>query len=183
MYCQLHSGQPNQPPTSRSPLQTARGRGNLLRGDIDPAQLLRLVVRQRIHRRKRDVEARVGMVDREDIDALALVGELPARAARIRVPATDGDRAANVGELRERAEVAEALGDQPVLAVGAGDGVEAGGPVVVRFVVRERHAERGGGEERERSEGDGLELHVELGGREARERSGASANVGERSEC
>ena len=104
------------------------------------------------------------MVDREHVDAPPVVRQLPARSALRRVPARDRRRAADVREVRQRAERAEALGEQPVRAVGARDVRETCALAIVCLVVGDRHrrfrgAERGGDEESEGGEGDGLELH------------------------
>ena len=76
------------------------------------------------------------MVDGEDVDALALVGELPAGAALVRVPARDGLGTADVRELGDLALGCPAvLGDQAICAVGAGDLGERAGAVVIAGVV------------------------------------------------
>ena len=100
------------------------------------------------------------MVDREHVDAPPVVRQRPARPARGVVPARDRRGPADVRELGERAERAEALGDEPVGAVGARDASERRARVVVRLVVgdADRRGERGGGGGQER-EGEGLELH------------------------
>ena len=109
------------------------------------------------------------MVDREHVDVPPVVRQLPARPALRRVPPRDRRRPTDVREVRQRAERAKALGEQPVRAVGARDVREARGPAVVRLVVVDRHrrfrrAERGGDEESEGREGEGLELHSGRGG-------------------
>ena len=80
-------------------LETALGLVNLLRRRVDATQEHRLAARKRVHRLLRNVEPAVGVVDREDVDALALVRQLPARPALVRVPSRDRGRAADVGEV------------------------------------------------------------------------------------
>ena len=146
-------------------LKTASRGSDLRRLGVHATKERSLVVRERVHRRERDVEPRVGVVDREHVDALPVVRQLPARAALGRVPSRDRGRAADVGEVWQRAKGAEALRDHPIRAVGARDGREAAGRVVVRQVVRDRHAERGGGERGKRDEERSRELHrgVQMG--------------------
>ena len=77
------------------------GRGYLCIGNGHASQELGLVVRELVHRRKRDVEsAHSGMVYRENVDTLAgiSVGELPAGSTARRVPASNGEGTTDVGE-------------------------------------------------------------------------------------
>ena len=105
---------------------------------------MRLVVRQLVQRRLRDIEAAVRVVDCEDVDARPVERQRPAGAALRRVPSRDRGSAAD--ELRrERPEGREALGEQPVCAVGAGDLRQGGPRRVVDRIVRNRHACRRGG--------------------------------------
>jgi hypothetical protein len=62
-------------------LKAANRRGDLLRGRVDAANRLRLVVRERVHRVNADVEAAVCVVDGEHVDRLAVVRERPACSA------------------------------------------------------------------------------------------------------
>ena len=123
-------------------LQAANGGSDLRSSGINATQERALVVGQRVHGLERNVEARVGVVDRKHVDALPVVRQLPARPARGGVPARDRRRASDVREVRERAEGGEALGEQPVRAVGARDVREAGRAAVVRLVVGDRHGWR-----------------------------------------
>ena len=91
--------------------ETALAGVDLLRLGIDAPQEDTLVVRERVQRAERDVEARVGVVDGEHVDGHAVVGELPAGAAGVRVIARDGGRTADVREVRERAKGAEAYAE------------------------------------------------------------------------
>ncbi|KAI6758400.1 hypothetical protein HG530_010640 [Fusarium avenaceum] len=89
-------------------------------GGINPAELDSLVVGESVHRSGRNVETSSSMVDGQDVDALSLVGKLPAGTAAGRVPASDSLRAADVGELGDVAlGLPAVLGDETVLAVGA----------------------------------------------------------------
>lgn len=76
------------------------------------------------------------MINRKDIDALALVLQLPAATALRGVPACDGSGTADVGETGDLAlGVPAILSDEAVFAVGAGDGGEGPGGIVVAGVV------------------------------------------------
>lgn len=61
--------------------EPADARGDLGGGGVDPAQLHRLPVGQRVHRVERDVEPGPGLVDRQHVDRAPAVAELPACAA------------------------------------------------------------------------------------------------------
>ena len=140
-------------------LQTA-GRSRHLRGrGVDPSEGHSLTVCEGVHRLQRDVEAGVGVINREDVNAPAVVGQPPARPARGGVPASDGCRTTNVREVGERPESGEALREHSIRAVGARDVREARRRAVVRLVVGDGHGERGGRKEREGGDSDGLELH------------------------
>lgn len=99
------------------------------------------------------------MVDGEDVDGTAVVGELPAGAALGRVPATNGGGTAD--ELG--ADLALCLpavpGDEAVLAVGAGDGGQGAAGIIVAGVVGDGDSRGRGGEDGEGRE-DGGELHI-----------------------
>ena len=139
--------------------QTA-GRSCHLRGrGVDPSEGLSLTVCEGVHRLQRDVKTGVGVVNREDVDAPAVVGQPPARPARGGVPASDGRRTTNVREVGERPESGEALGEHSIRAVGARDVREARRRAVVCLVIGDGYAERGRREEREGGDSDGLELH------------------------
>jgi len=76
------------------------------------------------------------MINRQDINALSLVSELPASTAVGRVPARDGLRTANVRELGDLAlGLPLVLCDEAVFAVGAGDGCEGAAGFTVAGVV------------------------------------------------
>lgn len=85
-------------------LQSTHRAVDLLESGVDAAEELRLPVGEVVHRLERDVEPGVGVVDREHVDAPAVVGQRPAGPAARRVPARDGSDTADVGEARERAE-------------------------------------------------------------------------------
>ena len=79
---------------------------DLFVGDSDQSQLFRLAVGKLVHRCKRDVECScASVVDSKHINALAIVGELPASSTARRVESADSESTTNVGEDRERAEV------------------------------------------------------------------------------
>ena len=86
------------------PLETANAGGDLLSLGIDASEEHRLAVGQLVHSLERDVEARPGVVYREHVDRLPVVGELPTGATLVRVPARDYGSATDVGEVGERAE-------------------------------------------------------------------------------
>ena len=129
-------------PESNSHLEAANRGRNLLSSDIDTSQKHRLVVGELVHRVQADVEAGVGVIDREDVDRVAVVSELPAGAALGRVPTRDRRSGADVREVGQRAEGREAFGKEAIGPVGTGDGGEALASVVVGLVVRDR--DRGG---------------------------------------
>lgn len=66
---------------------------------IDTTKLDSLAVSECVHGGERNVEARGSMVNSQNVDALALVGELPAGTAGGRVPSRNGLGAADVWEL------------------------------------------------------------------------------------
>lgn len=90
-----------------------------------------------VHSSEANVEAAGSVIDSEDIDALAVVLELPAGSARGRVPAGNGVNATDVGELGDVALglPAGVLGHEAVAAVGARDGSEGSGLVIVAGIV------------------------------------------------
>lgn len=76
------------------------------------------------------------MINSQNVDALALVLQLPASAAFLGVPAGDGLGAADVGEAWNLAlGVPAVLCDEAVLAVGAGEGCEGARGLIVAGVV------------------------------------------------
>lgn len=76
------------------------------------------------------------MINRENINALSFVGELPASTAVGRVPARDGLRTADVRELGDLAlGLPLVLCDETVFAVGTGDGCEGAAGFAVAGVV------------------------------------------------
>lgn len=87
-------------PVRRS--ETTNRASDLLELRVHAAEEDALVLGKLVHRLEADVEARVGVVDGENVDARAVVRELPARAAAGRVPRRDGGRTADVGEARKR---------------------------------------------------------------------------------
>lgn len=120
----------------RRTLQTAVADRNLGRRGIDASQLDGLATRQGVHGVERNVEARGGVVDGQDVDGVAAVRELPAGAARGRVPARDGGGASDVGEARDLAlRLPVVAGDEAVGAVGARDDGQGTRAVVVAGVV------------------------------------------------
>lgn len=99
-------------------LHAALGSGNLGGRGINVAKGRSLTVGQSVQGIQGNVEARGGVVDGEDIDALAVVLKLPAGAALGRVPAGNGFGTADVGELGNGALGLPALaGDEAVGAV------------------------------------------------------------------
>lgn len=76
------------------------------------------------------------MINRENVNALSLVGELPASTAVGRVPARDGLRTANIGKLGDLAlGLPLVLCDETVFAVRAGDSCEGATGFAVAGVV------------------------------------------------
>lgn len=76
------------------------------------------------------------MINRENINALSLVSELPAGTAFGRVPARDGLRTADVGKLGNLAlSLPLVFCDETVFAVGTGDGCEGAAGFTVAWVV------------------------------------------------
>lgn len=63
-----------------TPLQAAGAEADLLRLGLNAAEAAGLAVGEVVHGGEANVEAR-GVVDGEDVDGLAVVGELPAGAA------------------------------------------------------------------------------------------------------
>ena len=73
-------------------LKPANAGGDLVDGGLDDAELHRLAVGELVHRLEGDVEARAGVVDGEDFNGLAVVAQLPARAALFVLLACDSQR-------------------------------------------------------------------------------------------
>lgn len=95
----------------------------------------RLVICKRIHGSLCDVEAGIGVVDGEHIDAPALVVESPAGTTIGRVPSCDGLRTADIwgGNVALRFPVL--AGDEAVWSIGAGDCGERARAVVIAIIV------------------------------------------------
>lgn len=126
----------SSPKASHLFLQSTVANSDLSSSRINPTKLNSLVVGKSVHRRGRNVEARSSVVDGQDVDALALVGKLPARAAALGVPASDGLRASNVRKLGDLALSLPAVArDEAVCAVGAGDGCHGAASFAVAWVV------------------------------------------------
>lgn len=132
-------------------LEAALAGSDLLGLGVDASQEDSVVVRERVHRTEGNVEARLGVVNRDDVDRRAVVRELPAGAALVRVEARDDGGATDVREVRQRAEGREALGEHTVRAVRARNGGQGAIGVVVRLVVG--HRDRGGGRGRRKGSG------------------------------
>lgn len=82
-----------------------------------------ITVGQSIHGVETNVETSTGMINGQDVDGLAAVGELPASAAVRGVPASDGLGTTNVWEARDLAlGLPVVSGDEAISAVGARDG-------------------------------------------------------------
>jgi hypothetical protein len=119
-----------------SPLQAAGACGDLGGSGIDTAQGDGLAVGQGVHGVQGNVEARGGVVDGQDVDGLAVVGELPAGAALWGVPAGDGGGGTNVGEAGDLGlRLPAVAGDQTVGAIGAGDGSQGAAAIIIAGVV------------------------------------------------
>lgn len=117
-------------------LQTAGADGDLGGGGIDTAKGDSLAVGEGVHGVEGNVEAGGGVVDGENVDGLAVVGELPAGAALVRVPAGDGGGGTDVGEAGDLAlGLPAVLGDQAVGSIGAGDGSQGAAAIIVAGVV------------------------------------------------
>jgi hypothetical protein len=98
--------------------------------------LNRLVICKRIHGSQCDVEAGVGVVDGEHIDAPSLVVESPAGTTIGRVPSYDGLRTADIWEGGNVALRLPVLaGDEAVWSIGAGDCGERACVVVIATIV------------------------------------------------
>lgn len=108
---------------------------NLGGGGLDAAELLGLVVGEAVEGSLGDVVAGAGGVNGEDVDAVAVVLELPAGSALGRVPANTL-HTADVGEGGDLALGGPAVaGDETVGAVGASDGGHEAVAVVIAGVV------------------------------------------------
>lgn len=145
--------------------QSTDGRVDLGRHRVHAADERAITADESIERRQTDIEAGIGVVDREDIDRVrsALwdrVLKLPARPAVGRAPAGNRGCAADVWKVREVAERV-VRGVEAVRSVRARDGQERLCGVVIGGVVRDSHGilgERAGGEERKGGD-DAGELH------------------------
>lgn len=116
----------------------AANRGiNLHDVGTNPAQLYCLPVRQLVHCLLRKVEPITPNINGEDIDALAIVCELPASAAGGRVISANGGCAADSGKAWKRAEREVSKRLEPVRAFEAGDGGKRRTGVIVRIVPRD----------------------------------------------
>lgn len=102
---------------------------------IYPTQLNRLAVRKRIQSFLCDVEAGVGVVYCEHIDALSLVVEPPAGTALERVPALNGLRPANIRGGNVALLVPPFACDETIFTIGAGYFGERARVVVIASVV------------------------------------------------
>ena len=69
---------------------------HLLSISSDVSQEDGLAIGQLIERVKVEIESGAGMVDSEDVDALAVVSQPPARAACGGIPTTNGGGSANM---------------------------------------------------------------------------------------
>lgn len=115
---------PNQlNPTHLNP--TLR-RFNLSICRINPPQLLRIATRQLIQSLQSQIKRSDRRIHRKHINRLinlpVLVVQLVAFTTVGTVPALDGGRASDQGEVGEGFEVRVALRDEAVGAIGAGDG-------------------------------------------------------------
>ena len=72
---------PFHPHPLRIPLQSTSTPTNLLITRINPSQLYCLSTSQRIHRLSRNVEPRIRMIDRENINRDSIISQCPASAA------------------------------------------------------------------------------------------------------
>lgn len=70
---------------------------------VDTTKLHSLAVRELVQGGEPNVEARCGVVDCDNIDVMAVVAQVPAGAALVRVPAWNLKGATDEG-VRERAE-------------------------------------------------------------------------------
>lgn len=105
---------------------------------IDTTKLDSLAVSESVHGGERNVETRGSMVNSQNVDALALVGELPAGTTGGRVPSRNGLSAADVWELGDVALRLPAIPrDQAILAIRAGHGCERPGRLIVAGVIRD----------------------------------------------
>lgn len=73
------------------------------------------------------------MVDSQNLDAVSVIAELPARSTARRVPASNGSGATNVGKVGELA-LCLVLGHEAVTTVGAGHLCHGSATVVVASV-------------------------------------------------
>lgn len=148
-------------------LKVAVGRRHLLVRCVNDTKELSLVVRQRIHRLLRQVEAVIRMINSQHVNRATVICDLPACATVGRVPPRDGLRAADIREVLQRAEGRVPFALEAVRAIGASDDVKGIALVVVGVVVRDTNGKGRDGEQEQGGEG-GEELHVEEGARQVR---------------
>jgi hypothetical protein len=123
-------------PSVQRLFETAVANSNLSSSRINPSKLNSLIIRKRIHRSRRDIKSSSGMINSEYINALSLVGELPASTAVGGVPACDGLGTADVRKLGDLAlGLPLVLCDKTVFAVGTGDGCEGAAGFAIAGVV------------------------------------------------
>ena len=91
--------------------------GNLFGVCLDEAQINSLTIGQLVQRLLSNVEPFSSMVDGQNVNAPALVGQLPAGAAVGRVPAGNGLCTADVGECGKVTKGVEALGEEAIFTI------------------------------------------------------------------
>jgi hypothetical protein len=120
---------------------------DLHRGGIDPAEGNGLAVGEVLHGSEGDVEAAGTLVDAEDVDRPGAIGELPASAARGRVPAANGGDATDVWERGDfELRLPAIASDETVGAIRARDCGHGAAAVVVSLIVRDAVGRCGGSE-------------------------------------
>lgn len=125
-------------PSGQVSLQTAVLHSDLRGGGVDTSVLNGVTVGQGIHGVEANVEASSAVVNSQDVDGLAAVGELPAGTTAGGVPASDGLDTTNVWEARDLAlGLPVVSGDEAVGAVGAGDDSQRARSVIVAGIVRD----------------------------------------------
>ena len=129
---------------------------------IHAPELHRIPVRQIVQGLLAQVDARGDVVDSRHVDGLAVVGDAEALPAGRAVVPGNPFPSTDVGEAGDGAlRLVAVAGDEPVDAVGAGNGVEAAGAVVVAGVVADGDGGGGSGED---GEDGGEGLHYGDGG-------------------
>lgn len=119
-------------------LKTAVLDSDLASSSSNTAQCNGLATGQSIHGVERNVEARSGVVNGQDVDGVAAVRQLPAGSTASRVPAGNGGDTSDVWEARDLALGRPVVfGLEAVGAVRAGDDVERAGAVVVAGIIRD----------------------------------------------